>query len=61
MLSVMCSGLMNQMLHMEKQTQSFLLQKFSQANSLSILKELISGSKKGNMSLINGINFGCQY
>lgn len=63
MVSFICTKLMTQMLSQDQQQQSFLLQKFSQPNSLQILKDLIEckSGKKGNLSLVNGLNFGCQY
>ena len=54
---------MNEMLKQDMQQAAFLLQKFSQPNSLQLIRDLIDLkiAKKGNFSLINGINFGCQY
>ena len=44
-----------------QEISAFILQKFSQPNTLQLIKDLIDIKlpKKGNMSLINGINYGC--
>ena len=61
-VSILCCALMTEMLSQDQQQAAFILQKFSQPNTLQILRDLIDikQPKKGNMSLINGINFGCQ-
>lgn len=63
LVSIMCCALMTEMLNQDQQQAAFILQKFSQPNTLQILRDLIDIKlpKKGSMSLINGINFGCQY
>lgn len=60
-ISIMCCGLMTEMLRQDQQQAAFILQKFSQPNSLQVLRDLIDIKlpKKGNISLVNGINFGC--
>ena len=62
-ISIMCCGLLTEMLNQDQQQAAFILQKFSQPNTLGLIKDLIDIklAKKGNMSLINGINFGCPY
>jgi len=54
---------MNEMLKQDSKQAAFLLQKFSQPNSLQLIRDLIDAKhvKQGNLSLINGINFGCMY
>jgi fused-like protein len=54
---------MNEMLHQDPQQAAFILQKFSQPNTLQLIKDLIDlrQAKRGNINLINGINFGCPY
>lgn len=63
LVSILCCGLMSEMLGQDQQQAAFILQKFSQPDTLQILSNLIDikQPKKGNVSLINGINFGCQY
>lgn len=63
LVSILCCALMTEMLSQDQQQAAFILQKFSQPNTLQILRDLIDikQPKKGNVSLINGINFGCQY
>jgi hypothetical protein len=62
-ISIMCCALMSEMLRQDQQQAAFILQKFSQPNSLQIIRDLIDIKlpKKGNISLVNGINFGCQH
>lgn len=62
-VSIVCCSLMNEMLKQDNQQAAFLLQKFSQPNALQLLRDLIDSkqTKQGNLSLINGINFGCIY
>jgi fused len=54
---------MRQMLRQDQQQNAFLLQKFSQAATLAVLRDLIDVKmpKKGFLSLVNGINFGCPH
>mmetsp|Transcript_29412 Transcript_29412/g.44502 ORF Transcript_29412/g.44502 Transcript_29412/m.44502 type:complete len:285 (-) Transcript_29412:1335-2189(-) len=63
MLSILCCGLLNEMLHQDPQQAAFINQKFCQANTLTLLRDLIDLklTKKGTITLVEGINFGCPY
>jgi hypothetical protein len=63
LISIVCCGLMSEMLSQDQQQSAFILQKFSQPNTLQILKDMIDIKipKKQNISLVNGINYGCQH
>lgn len=62
-ISAAACGLINEMLNQDQNQAAAILQKFSQANTLQTLRNLIDHkiTLQGNMSLINGINYGCPY
>lgn len=62
-ISAAACGLLNQMIDQDQQQAGQIMQQFAQSGTLQTLKNMLDQkiAKKGNMSLINGINYGCPY